>query len=72
MSEADKLFEELGYKIKVDDEREIIYQDSANEDLNIVFDKRHIVIGGTPTYDYFLDMYILKEINKKVEELGWN
>lgn len=71
MSKADKMFEELGYDIKKENEEEIRYQDSGNEDIYIVFYKKYKVITGMPTYDYFLDMPILKAINKKCKELGW-
>ena len=68
---ADKMFEELGYKIVINSESVIKYEDVENEDLNIVFNKDYKVIYGYPTYDYFCDMPILKAINKKCLELGW-
>ena len=71
MSEADKMFEELGYKIVKNNDSIIKYEDAGNEDLNIVFNKDYKVVYGCPTYDYFCDMEILKAINKKCDELGW-
>lgn len=71
MSEADKMFKELGYDEITEDDEYIKYQDSGNEDLNIIFDKKYKVVCGFPTYDYFLDMEILKAINQKCKELGW-
>lgn len=72
MSDADKMFEELGYDKMIEGKDYIVYQDSENSDIYINFDKEYKVLSGQPTYDYFLDMSILKAINKKVEELGWN
>lgn len=71
MSKADDMFKELGYDDKKEDEEKIIYQDIGNEDIYIKFYKPYKVIMGMPTYDYFLDMPILKAINKKCKELGW-
>ena len=64
---ADEMFEELGYKIKRNDELKIVYKDEGNKELYIVFDKESKFISGFPTYDCFCDMSILKAINKKVE-----
>lgn len=71
MSEADKMFFDIGYEGKLETETEIEYQDTGNEDLNIIFHKKYRVITGCPTYDYFLDMDILQAINMKCKELGW-
>lgn len=71
MSEADKMFKELGYDEKTENEEKIRYQDSGNEDIYIKFIKKYKVIDGCPTYDYFLDMQILQAINEKCKELGW-
>lgn len=71
MSKADEMLKNIGFDEKVENEEKIIYQDSGNEDINIVFHKRHKVITGMPTYDYFCDMEILQAINEKCKELGW-
>lgn len=71
MSKADKMLKNIGYDEKTEDEEKIKYQDSGNEDINIIFFKKYKVITGCPTYDYFLDMEILQAINAKVKELGW-
>jgi hypothetical protein len=71
MSKADEMFKKLGYDEKIETEKKIKYQDSGNEDLNIIFLKDYKVITGCPTYDYFLNMEILQTINEKVKELGW-
>lgn len=69
MSEADRLFEELGYE-KTIKFKEIVYE---KEDKVITFylDKKNITC--TNFYDGFesIDMQELQAINKKVEELGW-
>lgn len=72
MSKADEMLKNIGYDEKTENEENIIYQDSGNEDINIIFHKKYKVITGCPTYDYFLDMEILQAINEKVKELGWN
>lgn len=65
MSEADRLFEELGYMIDKNETR-LIYD---NRDTCIIFDfeTKSIEIDGT------ISIYIklLQAINKKCEELGW-
>lgn len=66
---ADEMLKSIGFDEKYEDEEKIRYEDSGNEDINIIFFKKHKVITGCPTYDYFLDMEILAAINKKVEEL---
>ena len=71
MSKADEMLKNIGYDEKTEDEEKIKYQDSGNEDINIIFFKKYKVITGCPTYDYFLDMEILQAINAKVKELGW-
>lgn len=68
---AKEMFMNLDYKVVIENEEEIIYQCTYNEDLDIQFLKKYKVVGGTPTYDYFCNMPLLKAINKQVEELGW-
>ena len=79
-SEADKLFEELGYKKIVehkykqpdnDDVTELIlYRDYSFLEIEFWNDK---TISKSSVYDddSFITMQELKAINKKVEELGW-
>lgn len=78
-SEADKLFEELGYKIMFDNTCMFRYVKCFR-----LKPKRHIIFAIDKTIsvceenekelainrDYF-NMQELKAINKKVEELGW-
>lgn len=71
MKTAKEMFEALGYGLVRNDEKYITYVDVLNEDLYISFSKEYKVVSGTPTYDYFLNMSILKAINKQCEELGW-
>lgn len=69
MSEADKMFEELGYKRKkyqdTDESFELRYNNNGKE---IWFDKIRNEFGSLSG----IDMKELQAINKKVEELGWN
>ena len=75
MSEADKMFEELGYK-KFTRERGHTYLLKYYKDRDNVFyfydqDKS---VDKTGEYGEFVDnitMQELKAINKKVQELGW-
>lgn len=68
MSEADKMFEELG-TIKEENESFIIYRGTKNKDAEIRFYKsgKSILLFG------FNEIRVkdLKAINKKVEELQW-
>lgn len=68
MSEADKMFEELGYK-KFEGLRTI---DFYNDNGLIQFDKacKQIHINKNEETD-FITMQELQLINKKVEELKW-
>ena len=65
MSEADKLFEELGYMID-ENENRTIYD---NRNINIIFDKETKTINTDEAITF--NMQELKAINKKCEELGW-
>lgn len=80
MSEADKMFEELGYERKNNDSFEIRFVKKF-----IIKRPRHIIFSVLDKEisvceenekelavkrDYF-SMQELKAINKKVEELGW-
>lgn len=80
MSEADKMFKELGFDKKLDTDTDILYRYKKRlmGDLcihNILFSKISKLI-----FSYGIDidqtcaigMQELQAINKKVEELGWN
>ena len=86
MSDADKLFLELGYKIREKDEEKIYYEKIEGvvlakylrgitfslDNLQVEVFTQDIGIGGT--YDYItacLTMQELKAINAKVKELCW-
>lgn len=70
MSEADKMFEELGYK-KSEEECRVIYSKPLEGDFLYfwLYDKEvskdRFMCGG------YISMQELKAINKKCEELGW-
>lgn len=65
MSEADKLFEELGYMID-ENENRTIYD---NRNINIIFDKETKTINTDEAITF--NMQELKAINLKCKELGW-
>lgn len=69
---ADELFEELGYKKVLDDERFIKYRKRTNND-NIVMDKetKDFIKNFDFAYWKAINMQELQAINKKCEELGW-
>lgn len=75
MSEADKLFEELGYKLVKATEYRSYYLKYYKDDDNIIyFDKDDKTIHKDGEYAetcYGITMQELKAINKKCEELGW-
>ena len=83
MSEADKLFEELGYE-KIEDKYNIdfnkIYQftngDKIREQIKFCKLDKYIHIENYNfnigiTFGKFLNMQELQAINKKCKELGW-
>lgn len=83
MSEADKLFEELGYK-KIEDKHNIDFNklykfnngDKINEKIRFCKLDKYVHIENYNydsgiTFGKYLDMQELKAINKKSEELGW-
>lgn len=65
MSEADKLFEQLGYMID-DDENRVIYDD---RDINIILDKETKTLNTDNPIT--LNLQEVKEINLKCKELRW-
>ena len=64
MSEADELFDELGYEKKHDNRRRIVYKKVLAE-IEFNLKQKYIFV------DFGLDMQELQAINKKVKELGW-
>ena len=69
MSEADKMFMELGYK-KVDNGEQVFY---VKSDKEIKFNKwLRCICSIDSNYKWqYIDMQELKAINKKCEELRW-
>ena len=87
MSKADKLFEELGYKIREEDEEKIYYEKTEDvvlakylRGITFSLDNEQVEvftqdIGTYGTYDYITTCITTKElkaIGKKIEELGWS
>lgn len=74
MSEADEMFEELGYK-KYESEIEIKYIFEGTD--TIIFNKKikdiafYIWNDGKTPLNKTLNVYEIQAINKKCEELGW-
>ena len=75
MSEADEMFEELGYKSE-------IIKSEVNNEVTIMYIKKFVYEYNSKIIafklkkkiveiKYSLDMQELKAINKKCEELGW-
>ena len=76
MSEADKMFEELGYeKIETNDgfKNEIKYTRKNAYSTDIIFDLRHNVIAFSREKGnkHAIIINSLKAINEKVKELQW-
>ena len=72
MSEADEMFEELGYKKTKDGEDcWCIYENKFNK---ISFEKnvQSIFFEDKKDTIVLIKKDVLQAINKKVEELGWN
>lgn len=72
MSEADKLFQKLGYEVSNSE-----FVEKLNTKTNIVFDNGYIKITFYNNKKLFIDaddiinMEELKAINLKCKELGW-
>lgn len=74
MSEADKMFEELGYeKKKLNFVFSRFWEELTNEDLqkNFSFNTEYKIIDITDENKFGITMQELKAINKKCQELGW-
>lgn len=74
MSEADKMFEELGYELLDEFDRD--YNDKyiayIKAGKTIIFKKSNKKVGIKDCQRNYINIQELKAINKKVEELGWN
>lgn len=74
MSEADKMFEELGYTVSEQLKNGIVYlKETDDEDMEISFID-YEDYGKTVEVDKFdglITMQELQAINKKCKELGW-
>ena len=76
MTEADKMFEELGYEKAEDNEDFIAYQNREIAKLIEIYCNRktisvYEVIDNETLLTGEITMPELKAINKKCEELGW-
>lgn len=74
MSEADKMFEELGYEKIIENNIEILYEKERRFwDKEISFDliDRQIRVEMGAGDSEPITMQELQAINKKCEELGW-
>ena len=72
MSEADKMFEELGYrKIQVERNSIVYINIKYNEKIEFDLDYKQIICETNIGTSFPLTMQELQAINKKCEELGW-
>lgn len=75
MSEADRLFEELGYEKKIENEDFLRYDNKDNPDdtpMKICFSKYFKTFTKVRFLrEEAISMQELKAINKKCLELGW-
>lgn len=62
---AREMFEKLGFTLEVDVKE---YTKYKNGNCSIVFDK---LTKEVLTLIFYINMQVLKAINKQVEELGW-
>lgn len=71
MSEADKMFKKLGYKLKTDERETIQY--IKDDDTFFVFSLQYKFFSKFELYKYSgeITMEELQAINEKVKELGW-
>lgn len=74
MSEADRMFEELGYEKIIENNIEILYKKERRLwDKEISFDlvEKHMRAEMSVGYSEPITMQELQAINKKCKELGW-
>ena len=69
MSEADKMFYNIGFEKKIEDEKQVEYRDIEDRDLYIIIYKKDKEVTGIPNYRGSLTISILKAIYKKCREL---
>lgn len=73
MSDADKMFEELGYKKDIEVDYGLIrYNKNDNSYIRFIIDDKCVetnTIVDNEVYVLSVDMKLLKAINKKVKEL---
>lgn len=74
MSEADKMFEEIGYEYTEEISNGVVYsKEEDDEDMEISFID-YIDYGKTVEVDKFSNLITMQELQaiyKKCEELGW-
>lgn len=73
MSEADKLFKKLGYKIEKDEYRTTIYKENVTgaQIYICVFYNANEPKFRLKLYEQYCPVELLKAINLKYKELGW-
>jgi S-adenosylmethionine:tRNA-ribosyltransferase-isomerase (queuine synthetase) len=71
MSEADKMFYNIGFEKKIEDEKQVEYRDIEDKDLYITIYKKDKEVIGIPNYRYSFTISILQAINQKCRELKW-
>ena len=72
MSEADKMFEELGY-VKESDFYYHSKEDAVkHKHIKFYKNQKEFIVESKLNFSYEITMQELKAINKKVEELKWN
>lgn len=70
MKSADKMFEELGYEKKQNEQWLVYTNDILQRDIDINLNRQTIEVNNGHESSLFT-MQELKAINKKCEELGW-
>ena len=69
---AQEIFEELNYKLIIDNEREIRFVKKKWNDVIVIFSKSQkkytVISSGSGA---MIDMPLLKAINQQCKELGW-
>lgn len=72
MSEADKMFEELGYKLGKENKEELICYYEDDNGYIMFFEDKHVALEGNECESILaINTHELKAINTKVKELGW-
>ena len=71
MSEADKMFEDLGFVKMEDNEKVLTFMDNAGFDIQFWKKAKEFCKLVNFNEYAFISIEELKAINKKCEELGW-